>query len=98
MAGMNPTGRGTSVEDSNDWISAQGMSSFSPEYSKVSDVSEVVSNRPTTPARKAGAVPPAYITWSSSTAAIGRARVKSKQRVINFFMPYFLRFQHLHFE
>jgi hypothetical protein len=67
----------------------------------VSDFSEVVSNRPTTPTRKAGAVPPAYITWSSSTAAIGSAKAKSKQKVINFFkffMPDLLRFQQAHIE
>jgi hypothetical protein len=44
-----------------------------------------------------------YITWSSSTAAIGKAKAKSKQRkskqkVINFFMPHLLRIQHPHSE
>jgi hypothetical protein len=62
----------------------------------VSDFSEVVSNRPTTPTRKAGAVPPTYITWSSSTAAIGSAKAKSKQKIINFLMPNLLRLQQVH--
>jgi hypothetical protein len=64
----------------------------------VSDFPEVVSKRPTTPTRKAGAVPPAYITWSSSTATIGSAKAKSKQKVIHFFMPNLLWFQPVHTE
>jgi hypothetical protein len=63
-----------------------------------SDKNACTSKRPTTPMRKAGAVPPAYITWSSSTAAIGSAKAKSKQKVIHFFMPNLLWFQQVHTE
>jgi hypothetical protein len=63
------------------------------EYSNVSDSSEVVSSRPTAPAGNAGTVPPAYITRPSSTARTGTARAKSKQKIINLFMPYLLRFR-----
>src|SRR5580698_4615345 len=93
MGGMTPRWRVTSVEYSNDSICEYGISTFVPEYSNVSDSSEVVSSRPTASAGNPGTVPPAYITWPSSTAKTGAAKAKSKQKVINLFMPYLLRFR-----
>ena len=92
MAGMTPKWWVTSVEYSNDSISEYGINTFVPEYSNVSDSSEVVSSRPTAPAGNAGTVPPAYITRPSSAARAVTTRAESKQKTINLLMLYLLWF------
>ena len=62
---------------------AYGMDTLVPEYSKIRAVRDEVSSRPITPWLTPDTVPPAYITWPSSTAAAGKDAAKKKKNYIS---------------